>query len=444
MRPTSITPENTTFVILSFEGPDPYSSAGGLGVRITNLSQTLAKLGFATHLLFIGDPAGRREETVNGGNLWLHRWCQWISQYYPNGVYEGENQKLYDFNESIPGFVTEQIVKPAVEQNKLVVILGEEWHTAEAMCRISDRLHSQGLRDSVVMFWNVNNTFGFEHINWKRLAYTTTITTVSRYMKHIMWRLGVNPLVIPNGIPGSLLDEVDANASTRLSRSLNADLILAKVARWDPDKSWNAAVEATARLKARGMRTVLLARGGMEPHGEEVLHNAYSLGLKIKDIKDDTGSLRDQLKAIGDAGEADLLNIRGHCSPDLLRVIYHASDAVLANSGHEPFGLVGLETMAAGGIAFTGGTGEDYAVHFHNSVILETADPKEIETYVAYLAEHPEEDHLIRQAARLTAKRFTWEEVSKDLIRKLAYQATAQGLLKPMEKAATVNSGPSG
>ena len=444
MRPASITPENTTFVILSFEGPDPYSSAGGLGVRITNLSQTLAKLGFATHLFFIGDPAGRREETANGSNLWLHRWCQWISRYYPHGVYEGEDQKLYDFNESIPGFVAEQIVKPAVEQNKLVVILGEEWHTAEAMCRISDHLYGQGLRDSAVMFWNVNNTFGFDHINWKRLAYTTTITTVSRYMKHIMWRLGVNPLVIPNGIPESLLDEVDANASTVLSRSLNADLILAKVARWDPDKSWNSAVEATARLKARGMRTVLLARGGMEPHGAEVLHHAYSLGLKIKDIRDNTSSLRDQLKAIGDAGEADLLNIQGHCSPDLLRVIYHASDAVLANSGHEPFGLVGLETMAAGGIAFTGGTGEDYAVHFHNAVIMETADPKEIETYVAYLAEHPEEDHLIRQAARLTARRFTWEEVSKDLIRKLAYQATAQGLLKPMEKAANVNSGPSG
>jgi glycosyltransferase involved in cell wall biosynthesis len=169
----------------------------------------------------------------------------------------------------------------------------------------------------------------------------------------------------------------------------------------------------------------------MEPHGKEVLHNARSLGLKIKDIRDDAGSLRDQLKAIGDAGEADLVNIRCHCSPDLLRLIYHASNAVLANSGHEPFGLVGLETMAAGGVAFTGGTGEDYAVHFHNSVILETADPKEIETYVAYLAEHPDEEHLIRQAARLTAKRFTWEEVAKDLIRKLAYQATAQDLLKP-------------
>ena len=74
-----------------------------------------------------------------------------------------------------------------------------------------------------------------------------------------------------------------------------------------------------------------------------------------------------------------------------MRLVYQASDAVLANSGREPFGLVGLETMAAGGMAFTGSTGEDYAIPFHNSIVLETSDPKEIETYVMYLAEHPQE-----------------------------------------------------
>ena len=439
----TIAPENTTFVLLSFEGPGCYSSAGGLGVRITNLSRALADQGFATHLFFIGDSVRRGDEPGSSGQLSLHPWCQWISQYYPKGVYEGEDQKLYDFNESIPWFVTEQIIRPALEQTKMAVIMGEEWHTAEAMCRISDRLHREGLRDRVVMFWNANNTFGFDRIDWKRLAFTTTITTVSRYMKHYMWKLGVNPLVISNGIPESALDDVDTNVSSRLSRSLDADVILAKIARWDPDKRWNAAFAAAARLKDSGLRTVLLARGGIEHHGEEVLRNARSLGLRVKDIGSSTGSLKDQLDAIGDRDGADVLNIRFNCSPELLRIIYHASDAVLANSGHEPFGLVGLETMAAGGIAFTGGTGEDYAVHMHNSIILETAEPEEIEAYVLYLQEHPEEKHLIRQSARRTARRFTWQEVTKDLIQKLTFQARIQGLLKPPEKDAASSLGPS-
>jgi glycosyltransferase involved in cell wall biosynthesis len=269
-----------------------------------------------------------------------------------------------------------------VGQNKLVVVLGEEWHTAEAMCRTSDLLHSNGLRDRAVMFWNANNTMSFDRINWGRLAYTTRITTVSRYMKHIMWRMGIDPLVIPNGIPSSLLGRVSSWAAERLRKSLDAELVLAKVARWDPDKRWNMAIEAVANLKARGKRAVLLARGGIEPHGEEVMYNARSLGLKVREVRTQGNSFRDHIQAIREGDGADVINLRFHCPQSLLKFVYHTSDAVLANSGHEPFGLVGLETMAAGGIAFTGSTGEDYAIPYRNAIVMETADPKEIETYI--------------------------------------------------------------
>ena len=33
-----IDPSNTVFALLCFEGPDPYSMAGGLGVRVTELA----------------------------------------------------------------------------------------------------------------------------------------------------------------------------------------------------------------------------------------------------------------------------------------------------------------------------------------------------------------------------------------------------------------------
>ena len=430
-----ITTENTEFIVLSFEGPDRYSLAGGLGVRVTNLSQSLAHMGFKTRLISIGDPHLEGEEISNGGRLIFHRWCQWISKYYPEGVYQGENEKLYDFNESVPWFVMEHIVKPAAAKDKMVVILGEEWHTAEAMCRISDLLYHNGLRDRVLMFWNANNTMSFHCINWGRLAYTTTITTVSRYMKHIMWRMGLNPLVIPNGIPSSLLNNVNEKAAARLRKSIEADLVLSKVARWDPDKRWNMAIEATARLKASGRKTVLLARGGLEPHGEEVMHNARSLGLVVKEARAKGETFKDYFEALSRAGTADVVNLKFHLPQEFLRIIYHTSDAVLANSGHEPFGLVGLEAMAAGGIALVGSTGEDYAIPFHNCIVLETSDPKEIQDYMIYLGEHPEEQERIRRAARKTARQFIWEEVIENLIQKLEYQARIQGLLTVPKKA---------
>ena len=36
--------QRTVFVVLSFEGPDVYSQAGGLGVRVKGLSRTVAQL----------------------------------------------------------------------------------------------------------------------------------------------------------------------------------------------------------------------------------------------------------------------------------------------------------------------------------------------------------------------------------------------------------------
>lgn len=429
MRQSNISQKNTVFVILSFEGPDHYSMAGGLGVRVKNLSATLATMGFDTHLFFIGDPAFRGEEVRYKKKLTLHRWCQWVSRYYPNGVYEGEEGKLYDFNESIPWFVKDRIVKPAVAEGKLVVILGEEWHTTEVMCRLSDVLWADGLRDKVVMFWNANSTFSFHRINWGRLGYTTTITTVSRYMKHIMWRMGLNPLVIPNGIPRDLLHKPDDERAYMLRKALGADMVLCKVARWDPDKRWNMALEAVAKLKQKGIKTVFLARGGVEPHGQEVLANARSLGLTVSEVRMEQGPSTGYLESLQKAHHADVVNIKYHIPLNSLQVIYRASDGVLANSGHEPFGLVGLEAMAAGGIAFTGSTGEDYAIPFVNAFVLETANPMEIVGYVMYLRDYPSEGIRMREAGRRTARYFTWEAAVQNLISKLENQARIQGLL---------------
>ena len=85
----AITPENTVFVILSFEGPDVYSTAGGLGTRVSELSEALATQGYTTHLIFIGDPYKPSTETRIDGHLVLKRWSQWVSKYYLNCVYDG-------------------------------------------------------------------------------------------------------------------------------------------------------------------------------------------------------------------------------------------------------------------------------------------------------------------------------------------------------------------
>lgn len=429
LRARQISPDNTEFVLMSFEGPDQYSKAGGLGVRVAELADALAGQGYDTHVMFVGDPTLPAEETLVGGKLRFHRWSQWVSRYYPEGVYQGENEKLYDFNESAPWFVMDRIVRPAADRGRIVAILGEEWHTAEAMSRLSDVLYHNGLRQQAVQFWNANNTMSFNRINWGRLTFTNTITTVSRYMKHIMWGVGCDPLVIPNGIPRRALDPVDEGAVARVRGALGGDPLLFKIGRFDPDKRWNMAVEAVARLKGMGMRPVMPIRGGIEPHGNEVIGNARRLGLSVREVRSEGRSVEECVQALESAGPADILDLRFFLPDEFVRIMYRAADAVLANSGHEPFGLVGLEVMGAGGIAFTGSTGEDYAIPFENSMVLDTSDPGEIAGYVVHLQNHPEEKERIRAGAARTAATFVWDRVLENLVSKLEYIARNQGVL---------------
>ncbi|MSQ43171.1 MAG: glycosyltransferase family 1 protein [Chloroflexi bacterium] len=419
-------PGNLEVVLLSFEGPDqPYSMAGGLGVRVTELAQALAESGFRTHLIFVGDPNLPGHEVQFHGNLHLYRWSQWISRSHPNGVYDGEYLKVRDFNDSVPRFVADHIVGPAAAQGRTVAILAEEWHTAEATWRTSDLLYSVGLRNHALLLWNANNTFAFKQINWTRLSFVSTITTVSRYMKHLMWPLGLNALVIPNGIPDRFLAPPDHHLTEAIRQGVGGSPFLFKIGRFDPDKRWMQAVEAAVRLKRSGHRVRLVVRGGIEPHGGQVLAHAYRRGLVVKDVTAPRGDDWAAVRALSEASQdADVLNLRFFLSDDFKRACYGAADAVLANSGHEPFGIVGLEVMGAGGIAVVGATGEDYAISFQNCLAIETDDAEELAGAVRHLMAHPEWLGPIREEARRTAALFTWNRVIGNLLGKLDYLAS--------------------
>ena len=420
-------PRQTVFVILSFEGPDLYSQAGGLGVRVKGLSRALAGLGFETYLYFCGDPDRPASEDLMDGRLHLRRWAQWISAQHRAGVYDGEEGKLRDWNSSLPTSVVETVIAPAVEAGKHVVVMGEEWHTSWAMSLISALLYGAGLRSRVVMLWNANSTFGFHRVDWGSLAQAATITTVSRYMKFKLWDWGQNPMVIPNGIPRESIRDSDPTTVRELRSAAAADNFCFKIGRFDPDKRWLMAVSAAAFLKRRGDKVKLLIRGGREPHGTEVINHAQHQGLVAFHAKapKDAAGLATLLR---EHREADLINLTTHVSDEMLPLIYSAGDAVLANSGHEPFGLVGLEVMAAGGLPVTGSTGEDYAEAYRNALVLETDNPVELVTELSLLKGRPALAESIRRHGRTTARAYLWEKVIALLLLRAEYAAALQAV----------------
>ncbi len=402
------------FHILSFEGRDDYARAGGIASRVTGLAQALAESSYETHLWFVGDPHLPGHEIHD--QLQLHRWCQWIGRYYPEGVYDGEEDKRLDYASSLPPALYQEVLLSHLEQGGQAVILAEEWHTVDTVIHLDWLLRQGSLRHRVVILWNANNTYGFGRIDWGRLAQAAVITTVSRYMKYLMWNWGVNALVIPNGLSSDSFVPPPREAVAAFRKRLQGRTVISKLARWHPDKRWFHTIDLVGSMKRLGWRPLLIARGGVEAHGAEVLAMAATVGLRVVTRPIPEAGVGSLLEALEGMQAVDVASLTSPVAADSRGVLFHSSAAVLANSAHEPFGLVGLETMAVGGIACTGCSGEDYAVPGHNAIVLQTADPQEFIGLFGELRANPAREREMRRAGRATAKQYTWSRILQSIL----------------------------
>jgi glycosyltransferase involved in cell wall biosynthesis len=415
-RPMASLPSNA--VLLAFEGPDPYSMVGGLGTRVTELSAALAAAEVNTTLIFVGDP--RRPPVERPlRNLEYRRWCQWISAHHPGSVYDGEVEKMNDYTVSVPPFVVDEIVAPAVHRGESVLIVAEDWQTVPCALTLDALLRERDLRECAGMMWNANNTYGFETIDWSALSSAARITTVSRYMKFELAARGADALVIPNGIPKRLLGGAPKKLVRCAEKLLrNSRPLFVKVARFEEDKRWMQVIEAFAALHARHPHATLLVRGGREAYGNAIFERARDLDLWVEYVSFDSRDPRAVLETLARA-QSPVVNIQSYVPEEVLLALYRIADAVLANSGREPFGLVGLEVMAVGGVAVTGSTGEDYVAPFENAIACDTGEPHELAIYLDELVKEPKLAKCIRAGGKATAKRFTWPRVLEILSRKL-------------------------
>ncbi|TAM57842.1 glycosyltransferase family 1 protein, partial [bacterium] len=154
--------------------------------------------------------------------------------------------------------------------------------------------------------------------------------------------------------------------------------------------------------------------------GRDVFARALELGLQVEDVTVERSEEIEPLLAALACARGELINLVSFLSTRALYTLYAAVDAVLANSGREPFGLVGLEVMAARGVAVTGATGEEYAEPFGNAIVVDTEDGRELATYVGALAQDPHLGKALRKAGRRTARRYTWPRVIAALNYKIA------------------------
>jgi glycosyltransferase involved in cell wall biosynthesis len=351
-------------------------------------------------LEFVGDPSAPEIESWQG--VTLRRLLQPISARHPRHAYDGEDEKIRALEVTWPKHLLEDVLIPAVAENRHVVVLAEDWQTVPACIALSDLAWTHGLRDALTLVWNANNPFGFHRIDWPRLGFVANLTTVSRWMKHEMWDLSINPVVLPNGLAGEAFRAVSARHSVALKQAVPADLLLVKIGRYDADKRWEMAIRTVAAARNQGINARLIARGGHEPYREVLRALADDLDLAWSAVRYDAG-WPDHLRAI----TAPIVEVENFLPVEEVQLLYQTADAVLANSGREPFGLVGLEVMAAGGLAVIGTTGEDYGRAYGNAVMVETDDPNEIVHHLRTIAGSGLQERIRREGQR-TAEHYRW------------------------------------
>jgi glycosyltransferase involved in cell wall biosynthesis len=405
--------------ILSFEGPDRYASIGGLGTRVTQLARALGAAGHDVQLFFAGDPNSAAVEASDPG-VTLRRWSQWISLQHPRNAYDGEAGKVHDWETSLPPWIVDEMVVPAQASGERVLVICEEWQTANVAIAIDRLARERGVRSALTLMWNANNTYGFEKIHWPTLTRAAAITAVSKYMKFELAQWNVAALVIPNGIDPALLDGADHEQTAAFRAVFGERPTCVKVGRFDPDKNWLQAIDALAEVRAAGIDARLIVRGGKEPYGNVVFGRARERRLAVCRLDYEGSDWRELAQRLA-AADTPVVHIRAFLDEATLFALYAAADAVLANSGKEPFGLVGLEVMAAGGIAVCGATGEEYAEPFVNAIVCDTGDGRELATYLLSLFSDKRLGEELRANGAQTAARYTWSHVLESLGRKIAY-----------------------
>ena len=405
--------------VLSFEGPDRYASIGGLATRVTQLARALGAAGHEVQLFFVGDPHGKPIEPSDPG-VTLRRWSQWISAQHPRNVYDGEAGKIHDWEVSLPPWIVDDLLAPAHQRGERVLVICEEWQTANVAIAIDRRARERGVRGALTLMWNANNTYGFDKIHWPTLTRAAAVTAVSKYMKFELAQWGVAALVIPNGIDPALLDGADPERTAALREAFGDRPTCVKVGRFDPDKNWLQAIDAIAELRAGGVDARLIVRGGKEPYGDVVFGRAREKRLGVARLDYEGSDWREFATRLA-VVETPVVHVRAFLDEATLYALYAAADVVLANSGKEPFGLVGLEVMAAGGIVVCGATGEEYAEPFVNAIVCDTADGRELATYLRALFEDQNVADELREHGAQTAARYTWSQALESLDRKIAY-----------------------
>jgi D-inositol-3-phosphate glycosyltransferase len=200
--------------------------------------------------------------------------------------------------------------------------------------------------------------------------------------------------------PGVDLDLFRPRAETGIRRALDVELerpIVALAGRMQPLKGHELAVRALAEVHAlRGWAPLLVIAGEVTPGDEAFLEGLRSLA--------------------GELGVASDIRFVGALHRDALAELLAEATVTLVPSFSETFGLVALESAAAGTpvIGFrAGGLAESVG---EAGVLLDTRDPRVWAREIALMIDGRQRRSALGLSARAHAEHYTWGAAATSLL----------------------------
>lgn len=200
--------------------------------------------------------------------------------------------------------------------------------------------------------------------------------------------------IIPPGVDLALFSPrpAERQADTRRALALEPDRPIVVIAgRVQPLKGHELAIVALAELRAlRGWAPLLVVVGEVTP-GEE----SFVVALKA---------------LAADLGVASDVRFVGALHRDALADLLATASVTIMPSYSETFGLVALESAAAGTpvVAFRAGGLAESVADGLSGILLGTREPRYWATEIALLIEDDERRAALGVTARAHAERFTW------------------------------------
>ena len=399
------------FQLLSFRGSS----------RMQEMARGLVEAGQETHFWCAGDSS---LPSFRAGGEYFHRWRQRVP-------HAGERA----FSALLVPYLIAKYVRPRLARGLVTAVLAEEKHGVATVFQLDWLLRRAGLRERVAIFWHTSSAFGFDRVDAERLASAATITTVSRCMRRQLQGLGVDSVVIPNGLGTESYTPVPARQVYELAGRVTGRVLLVKLADWVRRERWLQALAIVAELRRLGRDPLLIAQGGNDTGRRQVLAYAYARGLRVGVWDPGQTGAAGLVELVSRARQLDLLVLDSALDPGARRLLFRGAHAVLADGAHEPFGQVGLEAMAARGLVYSAGSSEEYVVSKRNALVLRTGDAAEFLRLFAWMSKERTRAAAIRRAAQRTSLDYAWPEI------------VARTLLPPAPSHATVSvagGGPSG